>query len=81
MKGLTLSLLPEPLAFAFCILNLNFLSKFGIFPIHIFEFPAKNLDSIGVVVGGGGGGEHGDNRGKILHLPFAFCILHFAFRI
>ena len=82
MKGLTLSLLPEPLAFAFCILNLNFLSKFGIFPIHIFEFPAKKLDSIGVVVVGGGGGEHGDNRGKILHLPFAFafCILHFEFK-
>ena len=25
-----------------------------------FKFPAKKLDSIGVVVGG----EHGDNRGK-----------------
>ena len=47
MKGLTLSLLHLP--FAFCISNLNFLPKFGIFPIHIFEFPAKNLDSIGVV--------------------------------
>ena len=60
MKGLTLSLLHLPFAFAFCISNLNFLPKFGIFPIHIFEFPAKNLDSIGVV---GGGGVHGDNRG------------------
>ena len=59
MKGLTLSLLHLP--FAFCISNLNFLPKFGIFPIHIFEFPAKNLDSIGVVVGGGG--VHSDNRG------------------
>ena len=67
MKGLTLSLLHLPFAFAFCISNLNFLPNFRIFPIHIFEFPAKNLDSIGVVVvvGGGGVGEHGDNRGKI----------------
>ena len=79
MKGLTLSLLHLPFAFAFCISNLNFLPKFGIFPIHIFEFPAKNLDSIGVVVVVVGG-EHGDNRGKILHLPFAFCILHFEFK-
>ena len=59
IKGLTLSLLHLPFEFAFCISNLNFLPKFGIFPIHIF--PMKNLDSIGVVVGGGG--VHGDNRG------------------
>ena len=29
MKGLTLSLLHLPFAFAFCISNLNFLPKFG----------------------------------------------------
>ena len=69
MKGLTLSLLHLPLAFAFCILNLNFLPKFGIFPIHIFEFPAKKLDSIGVVVGGGGGGG-GEHESRFLEAPF-----------
>ena len=44
MKGLTLSLLhlPFAFAFAFCILHLNFLPNFRIFPIHIFEFPTKN---------------------------------------
>ena len=57
-----------PFAFAFCISNLNFLPKFGIFPIHIFEFPAKNLDSIAigvvvVVVGVVVVVAHGDNRG------------------
>ena len=58
MKGLTLSLLHLPFAFAFCISNLNFPPKFRIFPIHIvFEFPSKNLDSIGVVVVG----VYGDN--------------------
>ena len=60
MKGLMLSLLHLP--FAFCISNLNFPPKFEIFLIHIFEFPAKNLDSIGVVLAVGGG-VHGDNIG------------------
>ena len=46
----------------FCVLRFAFEfsgQKFGIFLIHIFKFPAKNLDSIGVVVGE----VHSDNRG------------------
>ena len=54
--------------FRICILRLHFPSAFcicisrqkiEIFLIQIFEFPAKNLDSIA----GGGAGGHGDNIG------------------